>query len=260
VTTLVGKKLKKATVTPKPPVWRRRRPRPFQRELVALDRAPLAQIDVYKECVILTRRRENGAWASYPVSPAALAQTLSKLPMSTGLLPPGLISYGMYQGQSFYVQYIPARVVSLQLDDGGRYLSRAVPLPPLIWAGRGRSYRVWAVKVTAEDLTTRTPLFKAPFPNVYEAAGICWGNVGLPTVASPEAMRSVLKLFLEESRFNGHLDNGKSKSHPGSLLRLYESLETQQAATYPLDDLVAFDRGLWNVLDGSIWGGSTWQG
>lgn len=255
---LTTKKLKLTPRAARP--WQRRRVRPYRRELVTLDRAPLAQVDIYPECVVLTRRRDNGSWTSYPVSPDAVAQTLSKLPMSTGLLPPGLVGYGMREGQPFYVQHIPARLAALQLDDGGRYLSRRVPLPPLIWAGWGREYRIWAVKAPSPDeLRPQTPLCLAPFPNLFSNGGICWGNVGRPALASPEGLRAVLKLFLEESRFNSHLANGRSVSQPGSVLRLYEQLEGRTAEAYPLDDLVPASLTLGRVLDGTVWGAS-WQG
>lgn len=251
---LTEKKLAKLPPSARPRPWRRRRPRPYRRELVTLDRPPVAQIDIYGECVILTRRRENGAWTSYPVSPDALAQALGKLPVTTGLLPPGLIGYGMREGVPFYVQYIPARVVTLQLDDGGRYLSRQIPLPPLIWAGWGRDYRIWAVPLPLDELTDRATLYAAPFPNLFTNASICWGNVGRPAVAAPATLRPMLRLFLEESRFNGHLDGGKSVSHPGSVLRLYAQLQKEKATAYPLADLVPAKRSLATVLDGSVWG------
>jgi hypothetical protein len=44
-----------------------------------LDQLPLAQICIYENCVVLTRREPTGAWRSYPISPEALAQALRNL-------------------------------------------------------------------------------------------------------------------------------------------------------------------------------------
>lgn len=232
--------------------WQRRRARPFRREVVAFDRPPLAQIDIYAECIILTRRRPDGRWTQYPISPDALAQVLGRLPASTGLLPSGMLATGMRDGAAFYVQYIPARVVTLQVAESAERLLR-VPLPPLIWAGWGRNYRIWAVASAPEALNERTPLDEAPLPNVARG-GICWGNVGSRRPADPATMGATLKLFLEESQFNAHRSNGKSQRQPGNILRLLEQLDP--AEPYPLDDLVPSSYRLSDVLSGAIWRGA----
>jgi hypothetical protein len=67
-------------------------------------------------------------------------------------------------------------------------------------------------------------------------------------------MPQMLKTFLEESLFNTHVDNGKSRAEPGSVLRQLRKLAKQgPQAAYPLDDLVATDWTLGAVLDGRAW-------
>jgi len=230
-------------------LWQRRRARPYPREIMLMDTPPLAQICIYENCVILTRREPNGAWRSYPISPDALAQALGKLPVSTGLLPSGTIGNGVKDGSPFYVQYIAPRAVALPALEAGKETIYRFKTPPLIWAGWRTEYRLWALKATTK-VGLDTALFRAPFPNTYDAGGICWGNVKRQ-VAMPTTMGTMLKLFLEESQFNLHLAQGKSLAQPSNVLQFYVTLAPDQ--DYPLDDLVSAHLALRDVLNGSVW-------
>lgn len=229
--------------------WQRKRPRPYPREIMIMDTPPLAQICIYADCVVLTRRDPSGAWRSYPISPEALAQALGKLPVSTGLLPSGTIGTGVKDGSAFYVQYIAPRAVALPALIGTAETIYRFETPPLIWAGWRTDYRLWALKAT-KTIGTDAPLYRAPFPNTYDSGGICWGNVKR-LAATPAAMGSMLKLFLEESQFNLHLAQGKSQAQPSNVLQLYATLAPEQE--YPLDDLIAAHSTLRDVLSGGVW-------
>jgi hypothetical protein len=213
--------------------WQRRHTRPYRREVVTMDQAPLAQICIYPDCVILTRREPSGAWRSYPVSPEALIQTLGKLPVTAGILPEGTIGAGLREGDPFYVQHIRPRSWRLHVDEGGQARAYPIELPGLIWAGWRAEYRIYALG----------------------AGAICWGSARPPR-ASAATMGQALRLLLEDSLFNTHLDSGKSRSAPGSVLTLWRRLAKQTPApTWPLSDLVATGQRLAAVLDGSIWRG-----
>jgi hypothetical protein len=215
-----------------------------------LDQPPLAQICIYADCVVLTRRDPTGAWRSYPISPDALAQALGKLPTTTGLLPGGTIGTGMLEGAPFYVQYIAPRPVALPTDvGGGKEIVYRFQTPPLIWAGWETDYRIWAVKA-AGMIHQNEVLYQAPFPNTYNTGGICWGSAR-PKPATPQTMGETLKLFLEESRFNSHIANNKSLSQSANVLLLYPKLRPNKP--YPLDDLVPVHASLATVLQGTAW-------
>lgn len=234
--------------------WQRGRARPHHREVVLFDRPPLAQICIYDGCCVLTRRKPDGTWVSYPISPDALAQALGRLPVSTGLLPEGIIGNGLHQGDPFYVMLARPRRVTLLLEDGGKMLSRPIQIPPLIWAGWRTEYRIWALALKPEaSIAPHHQLYHAPFPNLYTNGGICWGSSARRATASPATMPQMLKLFLEESRFNSHLANGRSRKQPSNILRAYDKLSPEKP--YPLDDLMPSSTYLRSVLSGAVWSG-----
>jgi len=231
--------------------WQRRRVRPYPREIMVLDKAPLAQIDIYTDIVVLTRRESSGTWRSYPISPDALVQALGKLPSSSGILPSGTIGTGARHGVPFYIQYIPPRRIDLPALVSAQETVYQFRTPALIWGGCGTDYRIWAIR-EVDRVGPGTVLYQAPFPNVYtRGGGICWGSAR-PPVATPSGMGQALKLFLEESRFNDHLANGKSVTQPANVLLLHATLTADQE--YPVADLVATGVDLRQVLSGAAWG------
>lgn len=86
--------------TPRRRPWLRRKPRPIRQTMV-IDRAPEVQIGIFEDAIYLTRRQGRG-WVTYPISPEDLASALSKLPTSSGLLPPNTLGTGTVNGQRFY--------------------------------------------------------------------------------------------------------------------------------------------------------------
>jgi PRTRC genetic system protein B len=228
--------------------WRERRIRPRRPDVAVLNQAPLAQLHIYESLVLLTRR-DGASWRQYPVSPDEIAQLLGRLPVASGMLPPHTLGTGMIQGAPFYVVYIPARRARIQTT--ARLYD--IPLPPLIWCGHKHEYRIWAL-ATPDEPARDVPLCKAPFPNCYDDGRICWGNVAQIPLATPKALDSVLKLFLEESAFNAHVAGGKSVGFPVNVIARWNDLVATEAEAYPLDDLMPAECSLAWALSGN-WGG-----
>jgi PRTRC genetic system protein B len=215
-------------------------------DVAILGETPLAELRIYESAVLLTRR-DGKSWRQYPIEPDQLAQLLGKLPSASGILPAHTLGNGIKNGAPFYVVYVPSHRARLQMPQGRTY---TIPLPPLIWCGHRRNYRVWALGTSAypdRDL----PLFKAPFPNCYVDGRICWGNVGQIPEATPKTISQVRRLFLEESEFNLHVADGKSVAFPVSVVARWQQLETSGAESYPLDDLMPSECSLFWALSGS---------
>jgi PRTRC genetic system protein B len=232
----------------------RTRPGPQTKRLLAprapdvaiVGETPLAELKIYESAVLYTRR-DGKSWRQYPIDPDQVAQLLGKLPSASGLLLENTLGTGLKNGAPFYVVYVPPHRARLQMPNDRTY---TIPLPPLIWCGHRRDYRVWALGVDSYP-TSDMPLFKAPFPNCYAGGGICWGNVSAIPEATTKTIGSVRKLFLEESEFNLHVSDGKSIAYPNSVVARWQDLEAQAAEGYPLDDLMPAERSLFWALSGS---------
>lgn len=231
--------------------WRRRRPRPYRAEAVILDHEPTMQLDIYPQVVIVTRRMPDGRWTSYAVQPTAVAQQLARVPTSSGLLLPNTIGLSMRADSVSLVVYVPPRVATLRIATSTGERHHRLHLPPLVWAAQGSDYRIWALDRPGFPTSPDQPLFHAPFPNVYPDGSICWGTVGQPGPMNLEIFMGVLGTFLDGSLFNAHLDDGKSRQRPASILALYAELDPEQP--YPSNDLCPANLTLGMVLDGTVW-------
>lgn len=206
------------------------------------------QISIYERLTLLTRKTQRGIWRQYPISADGLASVLNKIPNTSGLLPRDTLGTGTHHGTPFYVVWVAPAVRRLQMQ---QHLY-TIPVPPLVWAGCGKSYRIWALG-TEDYPTGDLRLMSAPFPNCYSNGSICWGTVdGLPE-ATPRTLMSTLKLFLEESIFNLHVANGKSLEYPKSIIARWDDLEEYSSSRYPLEDLVPTDHTLGWLIRGEAW-------
>jgi PRTRC genetic system protein B len=225
------------------------KPRPRPLDVVVTAGEPLMQISVYEQTTLICRRK-GPRWTQYPVTPEALAQVLSRTPSASGLLPQNTLGVGRVHGQEFYVVYIPAAVRTLRMQQQ----EFTIPLPPLVWAGCGMDYRVWALDRKERPQRADVPLMVAPFPNCYKNGGVCWGSADGRPEASARTLLAVLKLFLEDSYFNLHVADHKSVQYPASVVARWQDLVARKAKRYPLDDLMPAEVHLSWLLGGGPWG------
>lgn len=230
--------------------WRARTARPRRPDVAVVAGEMLAQITIYPDITLLTRRIGR-AWRQHPVSPAALAETLAQVPTASGLLPPHTLGVGRLQGAPYAVQYVPPRVATLRMERS-RF---RIPLPPLVVAGWRDDYRIFALGAEGLPTSERTPLLIGPFPNLYGDGRICWGSSDPRPQATPATLLPVLDLFLTGSLFNLHLAQGKSQAFPNSVPAQWAELRRLKATAYPLADLVPSTRTLADLLSGRAWGG-----
>lgn len=231
----------------RPPIYRVPQPRP---EVLVVQGEPLAALFVYQDLCLLQRRHKNGVWCGHPVAPDEVARVLGRVPLTSGLLPEHCLAYGRHNGQAFYAVWVPPRTATLRTPERDYTL----PLPALVWAGHGQDYRIWALASPDRPTAGWEPLMHAPFPNCYTDGRICWGNTELRSSASPETLPRVLKLFLEDSFFNAHVMQGRSRRFPVSVLAQWDVLVEERATTYPLDDLCPTGLTLEQVCSGAVWG------
>lgn len=227
------------------------RPRP--RPALLVDQEPEVQLCFYRDAVVKTERTAHGGHRSYLVDPQQLARVMAGVPLTSGGLLPGTLATGWVGGIPFYVLVLAAQVVTIEAEMVGGVRSYTFQTPPLIWAGHGQDYRLWALAMDDSWPWTDRPLYRAPFPNVYDSGAVCWGTAPRPAPARPETMLPTWAAFLGGSRFSLHVVQDKSRRWPANILLAYTDLGP--ATPYPLEDLVPAGWSLRAVVAGTLWGG-----
>jgi hypothetical protein len=190
---------------------------------------PRVRLDLYAEAVILTRYEGPDLRTSYPVAVDDLVAAFSRLPVTSGLLPPNCLFWGRESVETRITIYVPGRRWRLQMAERIFH----IPVPPLLFAGAGEQYRVFAVRRRPRAMPIE--LYHCPTPNVHPDGIICQGSAPFPACAS-DTIEQALSLFLEGSLFNGDLAAGKCRSYPEDVRHLWRQLEG--ARRFPNGELV----------------------
>jgi hypothetical protein len=150
------------------------------------------------------------------------------------------------------VRWLPAGISVLRAATATEIYR--IPLPPLVWAGCDTDYRVFALGADGLAFPTNAnqPLYVAPLPNTYTNGSICWGSADARPEASHTGLCAAWRIF-EESAFNAHVANGKSKAFPNSVLAMWDRLQRDETTAYPLGDLVTTGRTLGWLCAGGPW-------
>jgi hypothetical protein len=173
------------------------------------------------------------------VSPAAVREAFTKIPVDSEWLAPGVARWGIFRGVEWAVLFVPPRPHDLELTEyDGTPDERAgrihVSLPGMVFFGAGSKYFAWAVKTA--HLDPFQEIYRAPLPNVMPDASVCWGATKPPN-ASARAIAEAWNLFAYRTTFNNHAANAKSKREPEDVRRVLRACaETGEA--YPTGDLV----------------------
>lgn len=167
------------------------------------------------------------------VSGYDLAMTMAKeITINSGLLPENALWWRNTKRGQYIALYVPpkTRILALQKDATKPALRFNIPLPGLIFICSPRQQPwVYAVKKRPQAVTDK--IYKAPFFNTYENGNTCAG-----TNQYPETPHEIAESFFQ-SFFTMHGNNDRrSIAHPGSLLKLWESLKNKKE--YPMEDLV----------------------
>ena len=171
------------------------------------------------------------------VDPAAIIRALGAVTpaLDTGFLPPDVVWVQKRTSQITVASYRPPQITGIWLEGVDYALHTPMPGLLLIHTAATRSSRLFAL--TEAPTGENTPLFAAPLPNTSEHQGsVCWGSVPIPDLDSPNDLTPIWRTLLG-SAFINHSVSGKSKKH-SDIRALLVELHEQQAAAYPLDDLL----------------------
>ena len=184
----------------------------------------------YKLCY-----RDHNGWGHVRyLAPAAVRAAFVAESLDTGWIDPSIVRWGVGSRGTWVMQYRKRSRVNITIvPPTGDPFPLTVPLPPLLFMGRGRQYWVWACRNTFAP-TMR--LAYCPLPNVMGNGQICWGN-NQPPLATAQTMQHAWDVFVN-SPFTDHVVQGKSRRYPNVLDALSEQATHPAGKRYPLDDLV----------------------
>lgn len=197
--------------------------------------APRLRLDFYSTAVLLSRWEEDGRIVTHLVSIHDVVSACSNIGLSSGLLPPNTLFWKQHASRPEIGIYVPARRWRMRTEERAYH----IPMPPLVFVGRGNAYQIYAVKRRPRDGQER--LYHAPCPNVHQHGVICPGNTPFP-ICSPQTIESALSLFMENSLFNGDLGRGKSHHYPDDVRELWAKLEGKRR--FPFSQLIGCGRVL----------------
>ena len=198
----------------------------------------------------------NGAPVIEPGQPVdragvlALAKSLSKTkrPARCGFLPDNVLSIGA----GHIVWHQPAGTRQVFFDCGDKSpesvgkRSGTVPLPSLIFAARGRFLSVFAVKEKGRP-TPDTPLFHAPFFNVWKEGKVCTGSTVLPRAFTPASIEAWDRAFF--GSYFTHTNHEGVVRFKGGAHAFWNAMLEGQFKTFPNSVLKALPK---SVTVGSV--------
>jgi PRTRC genetic system protein B len=103
--------------------------------------------------------------------------------------------------------------------------------PSLVFqVGEGCGLRVWAVKGTARPGPS-TRLYQAPYPNIWEAGGVCTGNTVLPQSYDQTSTQAWESCFFNSNFTHSNLrGRGRLTTWTGGVYELWRALLDQSQA------------------------------
>lgn len=148
-------------------------------------------------------------------------------------LPPEILSLG-HGWMVWWCQGGP-RNLFFRTDAGDPIGERTlqVDLPPLVFAAKNESLSVFSLAKPERPMPD-TPLFMAPFYNVWTEGNLCRGNARLPDRSGPEAIGDWENMFFNSSFTHPNSGSEKLSRHPKGLKGLWHDLSKQRWKNFPI--------------------------
>lgn len=187
------------------------------------------------------------------LSEEALVEMLSDLQQSSGLR--YLSADVLAAAKDQMVWWTPPQKVRLWwkpvVEHTGQYgelptRNAVVPVPGLVFHRKASSLSVWAL-AGVDRPTPQTPLYHAPFANVYDAGGLCFGDVSW---RSDDHQTITEKFFASVFTHDvGSLQRAVGYEHSHLL---WEALAAAKPKTFPVEVLRPINFTLAKVLNSKV--------
>jgi hypothetical protein len=144
-------------------------------EEIMLDKEEVAALHFYKNDILLESRTDNGSIAVKVLGADQLFSAIKNIRVDSGWLTSGVKRWGMTDGEPWFIALFPAEKQRIWLED--RKTKTEVPMPALVFAGRGESY--WMLAARKDKFEPDLELFWLALPNFqvqFQNREICWGT------------------------------------------------------------------------------------
>jgi PRTRC genetic system protein B len=170
------------------------------------------------------------------LSPTDIAAAFRKSTLDSGWIPPEIVRIGQIAATSFAMAWFPPKQHTCPfIGKDNSIVQKTIPLPGLLFAGKGKEYAVWA---TPPTFSPHKNLYHAPLPNVHPNGSICWGS-NRPPECTAQQLNDAFLMFLH-TPFNRDLVANKSIKYPRDVRKHLTELESQKP--YPEMDLIPLDQ------------------
>jgi PRTRC genetic system protein B len=166
----------------------------------------------------------------------------TKMDHDSGWLPNGVVRAGRNTRGAWVVYVAPPQIASIATDQNE---TLTIPIPMSLFVGWGHRYYLFALKGKVFDVNS--PVYYAPYPNIYDNGRICWGSHKVPT-ATPLNIGRTWKFFFATT-FNSHIASGKTKTHSDNALDLLRELSIAKRTSFPAGELVHRVHSVSSCLD-----------
>jgi PRTRC genetic system protein B len=165
--------------------------------------------------------------------------------VSRGLMPPSILTVNS-QRNGYAVWFTPTQTVQLLFKPELGIENGLAEIPPMVWKATKTELSVWALAKNIYP-NLNTPIYFAPFFNIYDYGKVCMGNVSMkisPQCALEEFMES-WKIAFFQSKFS-HLIRSTSPVDGNIILLWKELVGTNQP--FPLKKLIKANKKLKDIL------------
>lgn len=162
-----------------------------------------------------------------------------------GLLPSNMLHVNPAENGSV-VWYTKPQARKLYFTESLGIASQELPLPALVWAADKSRLFIFALKGKGKPFLN-TPLYNAPFFNLYRNGNVCMGSVDvrIRQSATLEDFTAAWEGYFFGSYFS-HLIDGHNPVK-GNLISLYQSL-AGTGSPFPVEQLIPNNRQLKHLL------------
>lgn len=164
-----------------------------------------------------------------------LLRSVAKTPQQRVLFPPRLLVYE--PGSMAWWSPRGRRPIFFKTRDKAfnqAMQGKTAVHPALLFLARPGQLHAFAL-AESEHPTGETPLYRAPYFNLYDSGAMCSGNVILPRAVSPNDLPIWEKAFYETSFTHNNYHSGKICLHPEGHDGLWESQARRGCKTFPAE-------------------------